>query len=120
MTTGFRNDALARYGEQVAARHLVSRGLTLIELNWSCPTGELDLVMRQGDTLVVVEVKTRSNTDHGHPLEAVDDEKIARVRALADLWCQERGVRPRDIRVDMVGVLRPRSGPAVVEHVAGV
>ena len=120
MSTGFRNDTLGRHGESVALQHLIREGLVLIERNWTCGAGELDLVMRDGDVLVVCEVKTRSSARHGHPLEAIDDDKLERVRRLADLWCEARGVRPAGIRIDLVGVIRPRKGKSIIEHVAGV
>jgi putative endonuclease len=120
MSTGFRNSTLGRYGETVALRHLLADGLVLVDRNWTCPSGELDLVLRDGDVLVVCEVKTRSSVAFGHPLEAVGDDKLGRIRRLADLWVEAHGVRPGGVRIDLVGVLRPRRGPAVVEHVAGV
>lgn len=120
MSTGHRNDTLGRHGEAVALRHLLDQGMVLVERNWICAQGELDLVMRAGDTLVVCEVKTRSSARHGHPLEAIDDDKLGRVRRLADLWCEARGVRPAEIRVDLVGVIRPPKGKSIVEHVPGV
>ena len=120
MSTGHRNSALGRYGESVALRHLEAQGLTLVERNWTCPSCELDLVLRDGDVLVVCEVKTRTTTDFGHPLEAIDDDKLARIRRLADLWVEAHGIRPDGIRVDLVGVIPGRRGRAVIEHVAGV
>lgn len=118
--TAERNATLGRYGEDVAARHLTELGMTVIDRNWHGPSGEIDLVLRDGDTLVVCEVKTRTNTDTGHPLEAIDDSKAARLRRLAAEWVQARNAHPADIRLDMVGVLQPGQGAAQVEHVKGV
>ena len=120
MTTGQHNCALGRYGETLAARTLVAAGMVLLERNWSCPAGELDLVLRDGATLVVCEVKTRTSEDFGNPLEAITPAKLARLRRLADCWLEERGLRPSGVRIDLVGVLRPPRGRATVEHVAGV
>ncbi|HOW01581.1 MAG TPA: YraN family protein, partial [Rhodoglobus sp.] len=53
-------DALGRRGEEIAARYLASRGLAIVERNWRCPQGEIDLIARDGGELVFVEVKTRS------------------------------------------------------------
>lgn len=120
MSTGHRNATLGRYGESVALRHLEARGMVLVARNWTCPSGELDLVLRDGDVLVVCEVKTRTSTDHGHPLEAVNADKLSRLRRLADLWVEAHGVRPDGIRIDVVGVIAQRRGRASIEHVAGV
>lgn len=118
--TAARNSTLGRYGEDVAARHLVELGMTVIDRNWRGPSGEIDLVLRDADTLVICEVKTRTSTDTGHPLEAIDDVKAARLRRLAAEWVQEKHAHPGDIRLDIVGVLQPGRGAAQVEHVKGV
>ncbi|WP_338088833.1 YraN family protein [Nocardioides daphniae] len=75
--------------------------------------------MREGSTLVVCEVKTRSSDDYGTPHEAVDEVKAARLRRLAARWIEQSGVRPREVRFDLVAVLRPRRGLTDVEHVRG-
>ena len=112
-------DALGAYGEQVAERHLVDAGLTILERNWRCDVGEIDIVAREGDVLVVCEVKTRSGTGFGTPLEGVTMVKAQRLKRLAARWLDAHPVRPAEIRIDLVGVLRPARGPAVVEHVRG-
>ena len=119
-TTAAARQALGRYGEDVAARHLVDQGLVLLERNWRCDEGEIDLVLRDGPTLVVCEVKTRTSLEVGTPHEAITDAKLARLKRLGERWAAERGVRPDGTRVDLVAVLRPRRGPAVVDHVAGL
>jgi putative endonuclease len=113
-------DGLGAYGEQVAAAHLVAQGMTVLDRNWRCPQGEIDIVARDGDVLVVCEVKTRSSTALGHPLEAVTARKAERLRRLAAAWIRERRVHPAEVRIDLVGVLRPARGAAGVEHVRGV
>lgn len=119
-TTAAARQALGRYGEDVAARHLVARGLVLLERNWRCDEGEIDLVLREGATLVVCEVKTRTSLEAGTPHEAITDAKLARLKRLGERWTAERGVRPDGTRVDLVAVLRRRRGPAVIDHVAGL
>ena len=71
-------DELGARGERLAERHLVRSGLTLLDRNWRCPQGEIDLVLRDGDEVVFVEVKTRSSVAFGHPLEAITAAKLAR------------------------------------------
>lgn len=114
------SDALGRFGEQVAARHLVSDGFVVLERNWRCDLGEVDILARDGDVLVVCEVKTRRSTSHGSPFEAVTERKLHRLERLGMRWMRERAVRPASMRVDVVSVLRPVSGPTVIEHVRGL
>ena len=112
-------DALGRYGEDVAARHLIQQGIVVLDRNWRCAEGELDIVGREGRVLVVCEVKTRRGSGFGSPLEAVTPRKVRRLRRLAGRWLAERGARPESIRFDVVGVLQPGRGAAQVEHVRG-
>jgi putative endonuclease len=94
--------------------------MSLLDRNWRCEVGELDLVLRDGQVLVACEVKTRSDLSCGTPHEAVDEAKLERLRVLALRWAEAHGLHPRDVRVDLVAVLRPRRGPSVVEHVPGI
>lgn len=115
-----RNGAVGQYGEQVAARWLVERGLVLLDRNWRCRQGEIDLVLRDGNVLVFCEVKTRSSTRFGHPLESVRPDKGARLRRLAATWLHEHDVHAPEVRIDLVGVLLGDRGAAEVAHVRGV
>ena len=114
------NDHLGAYGERVAAQRLVHDGMELVDRNWRCDLGEIDLVLRDGDVLVFCEVKTRSSSAYGHPLEAVTATKAARLRRLAARWLQAHDVHPEGVRIDLVGVLAGPRGDDDVEHVRGV
>ena len=81
------NQALGAYGEALAAGFLTRQGMVLLDSNWRCPQGEIDLVLRDGRTLVVCEVKTRSSNDFGTPHEAIDRRKVDRLRRLAAAGC---------------------------------
>ena len=120
MSTGRQNAALGAYGERVAAQHLIDEGLVVLDRNWRCEAGEIDLVLRDGDELVFCEVKTRSGTAYGHPLEAVDGVKTERLVRLADRWIEEHDVVAPQVRFDVVSVLRAPRGAAEVEHVRGL
>ena len=112
-------DELGMRGERLAERHLVRSGLTLLDRNWRCPQGEIDLVLRDGDEVVFVEVKTRTSVAFGHPLEAITAAKLARLRRLAGAWCEAHPGAGR-IRIDAVAVIAPRDLPAVIEHLERV
>lgn len=118
--TASRNQRLGAYGERVAARHLAEAGMTVVDRNWRCELGELDLVLREGDLLVCCEVKTRSGEVGGHPLEAVAPPKAERLRLLALRWAEDHGLRDAEVRIDLVGVLATGRGAATVQHVRGV
>ncbi|MCS0604263.1 YraN family protein [Streptomyces sp. LP11] len=114
--------ALGRYGEELAARRLAEAGMAVLERNWRCGrSGEIDIVARDGDALVVCEVKTRRGGDYEHPMAAITPEKAARLRDLAAHWIHAHGgAPPGGVRIDLVGVLLPRRGAPAVEHVRGV
>ena len=120
MSRAPRNKSLGAYGERVAAQRLVGDGMVLVDRNWRCDLGEVDLVLRDGDTLVFCEVKTRTSAAYGHPLEAVGEAKYARLRRLAACWLEEHDAHARDIRIDLVGVLLAERGAAEVAHLRGV
>jgi putative endonuclease len=115
-----RKQALGRYGEELAARHLTGLGMALLDRNWRCREGEIDLVLRDGPALVVCEVKTRTDVQHGSPHEAVTGAKLERLLRLGERWAQAHGVRPPETRVDLVAVLRPLRGRSTLEHVRGL
>ncbi len=115
-----RRQALGAYGEGLAARHLTAGGMVLLDRNWRCELGEIDLVLRDGAALVVCEVKTRSSVAYGSPLEAVTARKAERMRRLAARWLTEHALRPDEVRLDLVGVLVPARGAPVVDHVRGI
>jgi len=122
--------ALGRYGEDLAVRRLREKGLFVLERNWRCSEGEVDIVARDAETLVICEVKTRRSVGGGalfeHPMAAVTPAKSARLRRLAARWLSERwlaryGEPPRGgVRIDLVGVLLPARGAPMVQHAEGV
>jgi putative endonuclease len=113
-------NSVGRYGERIAARHLESEGMTVLERNWRCRHGEIDIIALDDGCLVVCEVKTRRSTACGSPLESVTPEKFRRLRRLAVTWLAEQDESYPEVRVDVVGVVRPLRGPARIEHVRGV
>ena len=104
------------YGERVAVRHLLAAGYAILARNWRCRYGEVDVVASRGDTVVFVEVKCRRSSAFGSPASAVTPRKAERLRAVASEWLAGRAV---PVRFDVVSVLRPVSGPTVVEHLEG-
>lgn len=112
-------DTLGKRGEQLAAQYLVAHGYRVIDRNWRCALGEIDLVVAATGETVIVEVKTRSSVAFGHPFEAVTAEKLARLRRLAIEWCVQSGVHS-PIRIDVVAVIAPAGAEPQIEHLQGV
>jgi putative endonuclease len=112
-------DALGKYGEDLAARYFVGAGLTIITRNWRCPVGEIDIVARDGRTVVFAEVKTRRSTAYGLPAEAITSRKAGKLRELAVHWLREHAEHG-DVRFDVVSVLVPHRGAPQLEHLRGV
>lgn len=113
-------DLLGQQGEELAASFLAEAGLTIVERNWRCKEGEIDIVAVDGRTLVICEVKTRSGLRYGTPIEAITRQKARRLRKLAVLWVKAHGLFFEQVRIDFVGVLRNASGEFTIEHVAAV
>lgn len=113
-------DDLGRHGEQLAAQFLQDAGYAIVDRNWRCARGEIDLVARDGLETVFVEVKTRSSRAFGHPFEAITAQKLARLRRLAAAWCEVHPGRHGSIRIDAIAVIAPRGGSAQIEHLRRV
>ncbi|GAA4401279.1 YraN family protein [Fodinibacter luteus] len=116
--------AFGRYGEDLAVRYLRERGMEVLERNWRCEHGEVDILARDGGCLVICEVKTRRSSAFGEPVEAVTAAKAARLRRLAAAYLgsarARSAVRVDRVRVDVLGILCRPGEPAVVRHVEGV
>lgn len=109
-----------RWGEDLAARHLSNSGMEVLDRNWRCRHGEIDIVARDGLDIVICEVKTRSTDRFGTPLAAVTPIKVRRLRTLASTWLSTHEVRARRVRLDVIGILLRGEDSAVIEHVKGV
>ncbi|MFY9331540.1 MAG: YraN family protein [Candidatus Nanopelagicales bacterium] len=113
-------DALGKYGEDLAADYLQRSGLIIMERNYRCRSGEVDILARDENVLVVCEVKTRTSEHFGSPLAAVTPIKLRRMRRVAMSWVTERGVRPPQIRFDVIGIVHGAGNKPTLEHVRDV
>jgi putative endonuclease len=107
---------LGSLGERIAATYLTDVGLRVLDRNWRCREGELDIVAREADALVFCEVKTRRGTGFGHPVEAVTVAKQRKLRTLAQRWLAAHDEHAPDVRFDVLGVLVRPEHPALVTH----
>jgi putative endonuclease len=113
-------DVLGRQGEQLAAEYLLKAGFRILERNFRCAEGEIDIVATDRRELVACEVKTRSGVRFGTPAEAVTRQKLRRLRHLAAVWASSHGWFFDQLRVDVIGVLKSPSGEFTIEHLRGV
>lgn len=112
--------ALGQYGERLATRYLRERGMEIVERNWRCAEGEIDVVARDGTCLVICEVKTRGGLGVGDPVEAVTHDKVRRLRRLAAAYLRAHPAPVPEVRIDVIGVLAERGRTPVVRHVVAV
>ena len=113
-------EALGRHGEEVAAEYLRGVGMVVLERNWRCRLGEIDIVAVEGDCLAVCEVKTRRVLLAGGPIEAVTPVKLTRLRRLTAIWLAGQQRRFAQVRIDVVGVFVSTAGRSTVRHLKGV
>ena len=114
------SNAVGRFGEEVAVQHLRGIGMAVVDRDWRCRDGELDVVARDGDVLVFCEVKTRRGTRYGRPVEAITPAKAKRLRDLARMWLADSRSHAGGLRFDVVEVLLSTQRGTQVEHLRGV
>lgn len=113
---GDRNRNLGRKGEEAAARYLEQRGYEVLERNWTCFAGEADIIARDEEWLVFVEVKTRRNTDKGFPSDAVDARKREKYERIALAYAAEYSGTEVPVRFDVVSIVVIGNGKAMIRH----
>ena len=112
---------LGALGEQLAVDHLSSLGLRIVQRNWRCRYGEIDVIAEDADrTVVFVEVKTRAGDGFGGLAQAVTPQKVRRLRRLAGVWLAGQEQRWPAIRLDVIGVRVGRRREPEVFHLQGV
>jgi len=108
---------VAGWGETEAARYLRRLGWDIVETNWHCRYGEIDLIARQGKSLVFVEVKTRRSRSFGLPEEAITPSKRQRILRSAWTYLEANGLQSADWRVDVIAIEgRPGLAPKRLDH----
>jgi putative endonuclease len=100
-------------GENIAFSYLRQRGYHVMDRNYRCPCGEIDLIAKDGETLVFVEVKTRHSTIFGQPEEAVDFKKRKKMSAVALWYIEEKKINNYYARFDVVSILLSKDPPEI-------
>jgi len=110
---------LGARGEVIAERYLAQRGVRILERGFRVRSGEIDLIAEEGEELVFVEVKTRTSSRFGDPLDAVTPAKRRRIVRAASLYLQSKGAWDRPCRFDLIAVRLAPDGQVEVEHLPG-
>lgn len=95
---------IGMYGERIACEFLGKNGYDIVETNYRCASGEIDIVARQEDTLIFVEVRTKKSWQYGSPEESITEIKKDRLRAVAESYGQEHDNIPESWRIDFMGI----------------
>ncbi len=112
---------LGRLGESLAGAFLKNKGYTILEKNWRTPYGEIDLVARQAEAVVFVEVKTRSSPALGPPEISITPRKAGHMRSAAEYYIQQHPNLHADWRIDLITIqLQPGQAPALIDHFENV
>ena len=109
---------LGQRGEALAAKALKRRGFEILERRWRCQLGEIDIVAKDGDTVVVVEVKTRARNDLFSPVDAVDAKKQRKLIQLAYAYARAHLTADVIIRFDVVGITKASGKRPILEHIS--
>ncbi len=113
------NKILGNRGEQAAASYLMAHGYQILERNYRCPVGEIDIVASRGTTVIFVEVKTRRSLAYGRPCEAVDYRKQQKIIKTASWYIQGHNLSGRSLRFDVLEVFAQPGGSMQVNHIQG-
>ena len=114
-----KSQRLGERGEDAAAAYLERIGITVVERNWRCTHGEIDIVGLDGQTVVLCEVKTRRTRARGNPEEAITPAKRRRYARLAEAYVQESGLSEVSVRFDVIALLVIAEDRALLRHHRG-
>ena len=112
-----RRKILGKQGEELARQYLRERGYQILGINYHCRFGEIDIIAKQGNCLVFVEVKTRRQ---GVPEEAIDEKKQEHLAKAVDFYLRENDLTDTDFRIDSIGVVLASNGQAKIRHIEDI
>jgi putative endonuclease len=108
--------ALGTKGEDLAVRFLQKKGYRIVKRNYKTPVGEIDIIAKDGDTIVFIEVKTRTDISFGYPFEAVNNRKRQKLKNLALLYLKRQG-KESPVRFDVLSIFCMDDGKKDIEHI---
>ena len=114
MTDSHRH--IGNKAEDLACDYLLNKGWEILERNYYSGHSEVDIIARDGASIVFLEVKMRSSTKFGHPLEQVTEAKVTRVYKAAEAWTIEKGLQESPLRFDVITILQEKSHSPKIDH----
>ncbi|MBW7842886.1 MAG: YraN family protein [Ignavibacterium sp.] len=103
-------------GEEIAAKYLLKKGFEILKRNYRFSHGEIDIIAKDGDTLVFVEVKTRKNLEHGEPEYAITKKKIQQLKKIAELYLFDKQIEEADCRFDVIAIILGSENNPQITH----
>ncbi len=110
---------LGRWGEDIAEKYLKKKGYLIVERNFRCRLGEIDIIARDGADLVFVEVKTRQNQSYGLPCEAINAAKVRHIKRTAVYYMTGCAMEYQDVRLDVIEILT-QEGKTYLHHIENI
>jgi putative endonuclease len=117
ISKGEQNQTLGRRGEDLAVEFLSRLRYRILERNYRCRCGEVDIVVRQGSTIVFVEVKTRSSHFYGHPAASVTPFKQRQISKAALTWLSKNRLHDTNARFDVIAILLHTDAAHSIDHI---
>ncbi|NMA95925.1 MAG: YraN family protein [Clostridiales bacterium] len=111
------NIELGRYGEQVAKHHLIGGGYRILAENFTCKSGEIDIIAQKGGYIIFVEVKTRRTLSYGYPGQAVDRRKQIRYGKIASTYIRQNRIFNKSYRFDVIEIYIKDKGSHTINHI---
>ena len=100
----YKNQKIGKFGEDVAVKYLKQNGYKILDRNFNCKRGELDIVALQKKQIIFIEIKARTSTKYGLPKEAVTKKKLEHIYKTAEYYLYTRNLEKEDIRIDVIEV----------------
>ncbi|MEX0779726.1 MAG: YraN family protein [Balneolales bacterium] len=113
------NQITGANGEDTAAEFLEDKGYMILDRNYRFMRGEVDIIAYVGREIVFVEVKTRNTRYYGPPEEAVDEEKKAQIKKVAEAWLHERKMDGAPVRFDVIAIVEVKGEEKRIKHIEG-
>ncbi len=114
-----KNKVIGNAGEELAKNYLLSLGYLIIETNWHfSKNSEIDIIAKDKNTLVFVEVKTRSRLAFGHPLESISPQKIKKIYMAGLAYIEQKGITKTDYRIDVISIVDLKN--PCIEHLKNI